>query len=140
MDHGSITKTYFNVEPRLAAAWQLNGSTGLKASYVRNTQNLHLASNSITSSPTDRWVANTNIIRPEISDQVSIGYYKDLAGRKWELTVESYYKTMQHQIDYRDGANIYTNQPIESQLLFGKGRAYGIEFQLQKKLGRFTGW
>jgi outer membrane receptor protein involved in Fe transport len=71
---------------------------------------------------------------------VSIGYYKDLAGRKWELTVESYYKTMQHQIDYRDGANIYTNQPIESQLLFGKGRAYGIEFQLQKKLGRFTGW
>ena len=140
MDHGSVTKTYFNAEPRLAAAWQMNESTGLKASYARNTQHLHLVSNSITSSPTDRWVANTNIIRPEISDQVALGYYKDLPGGEWELTVETYYKTMQHQIDYRDGANIYTNQPIETQLLFGKGRAYGIEFQLQKRAGRFTGW
>jgi hypothetical protein len=137
---GEVVKTYFNVEPRVAASWQLNGSTALKASYVRNTQNLHLVSNSITSNPTDRWVANTNIIRPEISDQVSLGYYKDLAEGRWELTVETYYKTMQHQIDYRDGANIYTNQPIETQLLFGKGRAYGIEWLLKKRVGRFTGW
>lgn len=137
---GELVKTYFNLEPRVAAAWQLNGSTSLKAAYVRNTQNLHLVSNSTTSSPTDRWVANTNIIRPEISDQVSLGYYKDLAGGKWELTVETYYKTMQHQIDYKDGANIYTNEPIETQLLFGKGRAYGIEWLLKKRSGRFTGW
>jgi len=137
---GQVVKTYFNVEPRVAASWQLNGTTSLKASYVRNTQNLHLVSNSTTSSPTDRWVANTNIIRPEISDQVSLGYYKDLAGGRWELTVETYYKTMQHQIDYKDGANIYTNQPIETQLLFGKGRAYGIEWLLKKRVGRFTGW
>jgi hypothetical protein len=137
---GQVVKTYFNVEPRLAAAWQLNGTTSIKASYVRNTQNLHLVSNSITSSPTDRWVANTNIIRPEISDQVALGYYKDLAQGRWELTVETYYKTMQHQIDYRDGANIYTNQPIETQLLFGKGRAYGIEWLLKKRVGRLTGW
>jgi len=140
LDHGKITKTYFNLEPRLAAAWQLNEITSLKASYVRNTQNLHLVSNSTTSSPTDRWVANTDIIRPEISDQVSLGYYKDLAAGRWELTVETYYKTMQHQIDYRDGANIYTNEPIETQLLFGKGRAYGIEWLLKKRVGRFTGW
>lgn len=137
---GDVVKTYFNAEPRVAAAWQLNGSTSLKAAYVRNTQNLHLVSNSTTSSPTDRWVANTNIIRPEISDQVSLGYYKDLAEGKWELTVETYYKTMQHQIDYKNGANIYTNEPIETQLLFGKGRAYGIEWLLKKRAGRFTGW
>jgi hypothetical protein len=140
LQHSKITKTYFNVEPRLAAAWQLNEITSLKASYVRNTQNLHLVSNSTTASPTDRWVANTGIIRPEISDQVSLGYYKDLAAGRWELTLETYYKTMQHQIDYRDGANIYTNEPIETQLLFGKGRAYGIEWLLKKKVGRFTGW
>jgi len=140
LQHSKITKTYFNIEPRLAAAWQLNEITSLKASYVRNTQNLHLVSNSTTSSPTDRWVANTGIIRPEISDQVSLGYYKDLAAGRWELTVETYYKTMQHQIDYRDGANIYTNEPIETQLLFGKGRAYGIEWLLKKRTGRFTGW
>jgi len=137
---GQVVKTYFNAEPRVAAAWQLDETTSIKASYVRNTQNLHLVSNSVTSSPTDRWVANTNIIRPEISDQASLGYYKDLANGRWELTVETYYKTMQHQIDYKDGANVYTNQPIETQLLFGKGRAYGIEWQLKKRVGRLTGW
>ena len=137
---GQVVKTYWNIEPRLAAGYQLNATTALKASYVRNTQNLHLISNSVSSSPTDRWVANTNIIKPEISDQVSIGYYKNLQEGRYELTVETYYKSMQHQIDYRDGANIYTNQPIETQLLYGKGRAYGIEWLLRKRTGRLTGW
>jgi hypothetical protein len=100
-----------------------------------------LISNSTASSPTDKWLASTNIIKPEISDQVSLGYYRDFANDKYELTVETYYKTMQNQIDYRDGANVYINSnAIESQLLFGKGRAYGLEFLLKKKVGRLSGW
>jgi hypothetical protein len=137
---GEIIKTYVNFEPRLAAALQLNGSTSIKASYVRNAQNLHLISNSNSSSPTDRWVASTNIIKPELSDQVSLGYYKNLSNDNYELTVETYYKTLQNQIDYRNGADIYTNKPIETQLLYGKGRAYGAEFLLKKKTGKLTGW
>jgi hypothetical protein len=138
---GAIVKTYYNLEPRLSAAWQFNSSSSIKASYVRNTQNLHLISNSTTSSPTDKWLASTNIIKPEISDQVSLGYYKNLAENKFELTIEAYYKSMQNQIDYRDGANVYSsNNAIESELLFGKGRAYGIEFLLKKRTGRLTGW
>jgi len=137
---GQVVKTYVNPEPRVAAAYQLNTTTALKVSYVRNTQNLHLVSNSTSSSPTDRWVANTNVIKPEISDQVSLGYYKNLAHDQLELTVETYYKSMEHQIDYKNGANVYTNEPIETQLLFGKGRAYGIEWLLKKRTGRFTGW
>ncbi|SMC82087.1 TonB-dependent receptor [Pedobacter nyackensis] len=139
-ESGEIVKTYVNLEPRLAAALQLNSSTSIKASYVRNAQNLHLISNSNASSPTDRWVASTNIIKPELSDQVSLGYYKNLANDNYELTVETYYKTLQNQIDYRNGADIYTNKPIESQLLYGKGRAYGAEFLLKKKNGKLTGW
>ncbi|WEK18776.1 MAG: TonB-dependent receptor [Candidatus Pedobacter colombiensis] len=137
---GEIVKTYVNFEPRVAAALQLNESTSIKASYVRNAQNLHLISNSNSSSPTDRWVASTNIIKPELSDQVSLGYYKNLGNDSYELTVETYYKTLQNQIDYRNGADIYTNKPIETQLLYGKGRAYGAEFLLKKKSGRLTGW
>ncbi|WP_316817774.1 TonB-dependent receptor [Pedobacter nyackensis] len=137
---GEIVKTYVNFEPRIAAALQLNESTALKASYVRNAQNLHLVSNSNASSPTDRWVASTNIIKPELSDQVSLGYYKNLGNDNYELTVETYYKTLQNQIDYRNGADIYTNKPIETQLLYGKGRAYGAEFLLKKKNGKLTGW
>ena len=137
---GQVVKTYVNPEPRIAASYVFDDVSSVKASYVRNTQNLHLISNSTASSPTDKWVANTNVIKPEISDQWSVGYYRNLAAGRYELTVETYYKDMQNQIDYRNGANIFTNQPIETQLLFGIGRAYGIEWLLKKKAGRFTGW
>jgi hypothetical protein len=137
---GQVVKTYVNPEPRIAASFQLNPTSSIKASYVRNTQNLHLISNSTTNSPTDKWVANTNVIKPEIADQWAIGYYKNFNENKYELTVETYYKTMENQIDYRNGANVFTNKPIESQLLFGRGRAYGIEWLLKKRVGKLTGW
>ncbi|RFM27375.1 TonB-dependent receptor [Deminuibacter soli] len=137
---GAIVKTYVYPEPRLALSYQFNSSSSVKASYVRNTQNMHLLSGSSASLPTDKWIVTNNIIKPEISDQFSVGYYRNLKNNMYELTVEAYYKTMQHQIDYRDGADIYSNDAIETQLLFGRGRAYGIEWLLRKKAGRFTGW
>jgi hypothetical protein len=138
---GTFIKTYINPEPRVAASYQLNETSSVKASYVRNVQNLHLISNSTTSSPTDKWVASTNIIKPEISDLFAVGYYKNFLENNYELTLETYYKTMQNQIDYRDGANVFINSDaIETQLLFGKGRAYGIELQFKKKAGKLTGW
>lgn len=138
---GKIVKTYYNLEPRIAASFILNPQSSIKASYVRNVQNLHLVSNSTSSNPTDKWIANTNIIKPEVSDQFSIGYYKDLFNRNAELTIETYYKSMQNQIDYRDGADVFANSDaIESQLLFGKGRAYGIEWLLRKTTEKLTGW
>jgi outer membrane receptor for ferrienterochelin and colicin len=138
---GQIVKTYVNAEPRLALSYVFNNNTSLKASYARNVQNLHLVSNSTSANPTDKWIANTNIIKPELSDQVSLGFYRDLHNKTYELSIEVYYKSMQHQIDYRDGADIFQNSDaIESQLLFGKGRAYGVEWLLKKKLGKLTGW
>jgi CarboxypepD_reg-like domain/TonB-dependent Receptor Plug Domain len=137
---GQFVKTYLNLEPRLAISYVFNPSTSIKASYVRNVQNLHLISNSTAALPTDKWVASTNIIKPEISDQVALGYYKDLANSKYELTIETYYKALQNQIDYRDGANVYNNDAIETQLLFGIGRAYGLEMMVKKQVGKVTGW
>lgn len=139
-ESGKVVKTYWNLEPRVAAGYQFNTSSSVKASYVRNVQNMHLISNSTSATPTDKWISSSNIIQPEISDQFSIGYYKNLAGNKYELTVESYYKSMQNIIDYRDGANVFTNDVIETQLLYGKGRAYGIETMFRKKTGKLTGW
>ena len=136
---GEIYKTYFNAEPRLATRFLLNSTTSIKASYARNTQNLHLISNSTTSRPTDRWVASTNNIKPEIADEISVGFYKNFKSQ-YEFTAETYYKKMQNQIDYRDGADINNPDAVESQLLYGIGRAYGIEFLLKKKTGKFNGW
>ncbi|SEW40560.1 Outer membrane receptor proteins, mostly Fe transport [Chitinophaga sp. YR573] len=138
--NGEVVKSYWNLEPRLAIGYQFNHSSSVKASYVRNTQNMHLISNSTSSTPTDKWVSSTNIIKPEISDQVSVGYYKNLAENRYELTLETYYKSMQNQIDYRDGAEVFTNDAIETQLLYGKGRAYGLECLIRKKTGKLTGW
>ena len=138
---GEVVKTYFNPEPRLAVSYQYNNTSSVKASYVRNVQNLHLISNSTTASPTDKWLASTNIIKPEISDQVALGFYKNLHNNRYELSTEVYYKSMQNQIDYKDGADVFINSDaIETQLLFGIGRAYGIEFLFKKKTGRFSGW
>src|SRR6185437_1111190 len=137
---GQIVKTYVIPEPRLTASYILNDVSSIKMSCSRNSQYLHLISNSLASNPTDKWVASNNIIKPEIADQVSLGYYRSLNNDNYEVSVEGYYKYMQNQIDYRDDADIINNRPIEPQLLFGFGRAYGLEFYAKKKVGKLTGW
>ncbi|MES1250373.1 MAG: TonB-dependent receptor [Chitinophaga rupis] len=137
---GGIVKTYFTPEVRASFSYQLGGASSIKASYAGNTQNMHLLSTSNGGFPTDRWVASNNMIKPERSHQVSVGYYKNLNEDKYEITVETYYKALENQIDYRDGANVVSTGTIETELLYGKGRAYGFEGMLRKKTGRLTGW
>lgn len=137
---GEFVKTYFNPEPRLSASYQLNSSSSLKAAYARNSQYLHLISNSTVSSPTDKWVPSNNNIKPEIADQVSLGYFKNLKNNSYETSAEVYYKSMQNQIDYKNGSDVLFSDQIETQLLNGIGRAYGLEIFLKKKKGKFTGW
>ncbi|MFZ4741538.1 MAG: TonB-dependent receptor [Bacteroidales bacterium] len=132
-------KNYINLEPRFSVNYIFDNSNSLKAAYSRNTQNLHLINNSVTTSPTDKWVMNTNIIKPEIGDQISLGYFRNYKDNTYEMSIETYYKWMQNQIDYRDAAD-ERNRVIETQLLYGKGRAYGIEFLLKKNKGKLTGW
>ncbi|MDX2000795.1 MAG: TonB-dependent receptor [Chitinophagales bacterium] len=136
----AFVKTYANPEPRLNASYLINEHSSIKAGYARNSQYLHLITNSTTGSPTDKWVPTNNIIRPEIADQVSLGYFLNFHKNMFELSIETYYKAMQNQVDYKNGANVNTNDPIEPELLFGRGRAYGIELLLKKKTGKFTGW
>jgi len=137
---GQILKTYVNPEFRAAVSYQLGANTSVKAAYAGNTQNMHLISSGGAGLPTDRWVLSNNMIRPERSHQVSLGFYKNLRDDKYELTVETYYKALLNQIDYRDGANVLSNGTIETELLYGKGRAYGVEWLLRKKTGKLTGW
>ena len=137
---GNIVKTYTNLEPRVSVSFQLNEESSVKVSYNRNTQVLHLLSNSTSANPTDLWIPSSNNVKPEIADQESIGYFRNFKDNRYEFSVEAYYKSMQNQIDYRNGAQLIANENVESQLLFGKGRAYGLELFLKKKVGKFTGW
>jgi len=137
---GQVVSSYFNIEPRFSVSFQVSENNSVKASYTRNVQNLHLLSNSATSNPTDLWIPSSPNVQPEIADQVSLGYYRNFQDNNYEFSTEVYYKTMQNQIDYKNGAELRANANVESQLLFGKGRAYGLELFLKKKTGRFTGW
>lgn len=139
-DKNKIVNTYTNLEPRLSANYIINPSLSLKAAYARNSQYLHLLSNSSAGNPTDKWISSNNIIKPSFGDQVSLGIAKNLNDNMYELSFETYYKHMSNQIDYIDGANIISNEPSETQLLFGMGRAYGAEFLIRKNKGKFTGW
>ena len=137
---GQIAKSYFNLEPRFSASYNLNDSSSLKFSYNRNTQNIHILSNSTSSAPTDLYVMSSNNIKPEIADQLSTGYFRNFDDNIFEFSTEVYYKWLQNQIDYKNGAQLILNPDVESQLVYGVGRAYGIEFFLKKKYGRFNGW
>ncbi len=137
---GEVVKTYYNLEPRLSMGYMLTTNASVKAAYVRNAQYMHQITNSNGSNPLDKWASTSNIIKPQISDQFSLGYYLNLLQNTYEFTTEAYYKEMNNVLDYRNGADLFLNETVEAQLLFGKGRAYGIEFMLKKKTGKLTGW
>ncbi|QHT67681.1 TonB-dependent receptor [Rhodocytophaga rosea] len=137
---GQVTKQYQGVEPRLAVKIGLNPSSSVKLSYNRMRQYIHLISNTTAAAPTDRWKASSRYIKPQIGDQVAVGFFKNFFGNTFETSVEFYYKQIENIIDYKDGASLLLNQTVEADLLAGKGRAYGMELQVKKTIGKLTGW
>src|SRR5690606_2741021 len=136
---GRVVKDFFNLEPRLAIAYQLNQNSSVKASYNRMSQYLHLLSNTSSPTPLDVWTPSGKYIKPQLLDQVAIGYFKDF-NNSYTIEVESFYKIIKNRIDYIDGANLIANNAIEQVILNGKARAYGVELLFRKNKGDFQGW
>ena len=132
--------SYNRLAPRFAMTYVIDEKQSLKAAYVRSYQFLHMISNSTTTSPTDVWLPTSNNIKPAESNQYSLGYFRNFKDNQWEFSSEVYYKNVKNIIDYRTGAATTFNADVESELLYGDGRAYGIEFLLKKRTGKFTGW
>jgi hypothetical protein len=133
---------YGNLEPRLSANININKSSSIKLSYNRIAQYLHLMSNTAASTPLDIWTPSSNNIKPQIADQLALGFFKNFGENQndYETSVELYYKKLQNQIDYIDNSDLFLNEFFEGDLLFGKGRAYGAEFYLKKNTGKLNGW
>jgi hypothetical protein len=131
---------YWNVEPRINATHIINDATSIKLGYNRLSQYIHLLQNSTAGTPVDFWIPTSKNVKPQIADQLSIGYFQNFMGYRYQASVETYYKYMQNQIDYKTGASLVLNENVESELLYGKGQAYGAEFFLEKKEGKLTGW
>ncbi|MBT8376747.1 MAG: TonB-dependent receptor, partial [Bacteroidia bacterium] len=135
-----VISSFSNIEPRFGMAYQLNETSSLKASYNRMSQYLHLLSNTNSPTPLDVWTPSGKYIKPQLLDQVAIGYFKTFKDNLFSLEVESFFKKIKNRIDYIDGANLIANNAIEQVILNGRARAYGLEVLFRKNEGKFQGW
>lgn len=131
---------YGNLEPRLGVAYVLDDNQSIKASYNRMSQYVHLISNTASVSPLDIWAPSDQFLKPQILDQVALGYFRNFNNGKYSLEVETFYKKIKNRADYIDGAELIANKNIEQVMLNGESRAYGLELMAKKNTGRLTGW
>lgn len=131
---------YMGLEPRLSTRYQASSKLALKVSYSRGNQYVHLVSSSGSSLPANYWYPSNSQIKPQVAQQTAIGADLLLAGGRLLLSNEVYYRDMNNQIDFRDGAELFGNSDVINDLVFGKGWAYGNEVFLEKKGGKTTGW
>lgn len=135
-----IGNPFIYPEPRLSVKLSLSSTSSLKASYNRMVQNLHQISNTSSPTPLDIWLPTSKYIKPLIADQAALGYFRNFKDNAFETSAEVYYKKMKNVIDYKDGAELFLNEDLETELLHGRGWSYGLEMMAKKQEGRITGW
>lgn len=138
-----VVESHFDwrgLEPRLALNYTIDPSQSVKLSYNRTRQYIHLISNTTSPTPVDIWRPAGRYIQPSTADQVALGYFRNLFDNKIKISVEAYYKYFSDLVDYKDGADLIFEEFIETELLTGIGRSYGLEIMIEKKSGWFTGW
>jgi hypothetical protein len=131
---------YNNLEPRFSIGYQINENQAVKASYNRMAQYLQLISNTSSPTPLDVWMPSDQFIKPQVADQVALGYFRNFQDGDYSLEAETYYKKIKNRLDYIDGADLIANNAIEQVLLNGRMRSYGVELMLKKNTGKLTGW
>ncbi|MCK8143082.1 TonB-dependent receptor [Flavobacterium sp. I-SCBP12n] len=133
-------QSYDNFEPRFSLSYQLSENQSIKTSYNRMVQYLQLISNTSSPTPLDIWTPSDNFIKPQIADQVALGYFRNFKDGDYSLEVETYYKKVKNRLDYIDGANLIANRAIEQVILNGQLRSYGLELMFKKNEGKLNGW
>ncbi|MBT8278060.1 MAG: TonB-dependent receptor [Bacteroidia bacterium] len=135
-----VIKSFANLEPRFGMSYRIDENSSVKLSYNRMSQYLNLLSNTSSPTPLDVWTPSGKYVKPQLLDQVAIGYFKTFKDNKYSLEIESYYKKIKNRIDYIDGADLIANNAIEQIILNGEARAYGLEVLLKKNDGKLKGW
>ena len=138
--NNEIVTTHTVLEPRASISIQPTELTSIKLGYARTSQNIHALRNQNTSTPFDRYTISSNIIKPEIADQVSAGVFVMTDNQSYDFSLEGYYRKISNVLDYRDGKSFSSEIEIERLILAGEGKSYGAEFCARKNLGRLTGW
>lgn len=134
------TASKIYMEPRLSLQYQLSPNQVLSGSFNRNAQFIHQLSSNTTQMPTDLWLLSNTKIQPQVASQWAIGYFWNSRNFNYQISTEVYYKRFHHQLEYKEGANMQLFHAIEQEVVFGKGRAYGMEWQIKKNIGKLHGW
>ncbi|MBT8239509.1 MAG: TonB-dependent receptor, partial [Croceitalea sp.] len=137
---GEVIKTYGGPEVRVAARYLLGPSLSIKAGFNNAYQFIHTLSNNTTVSPIDTWKLSDLNIEPQQGYQASLGIFKNLNDNQYEISLEGYYKRMDNVLDFKTGADLFLNENVETEVLQGDGKAYGVEFLLKKNRGKLNGW
>ena len=132
--------SYLRVEPRLSAKLAVGPSASLKASYTLMNQFVHSVPSTTASLPTDIWIPSSATTKPQFSEQVALGYFRNFGENRYESSVEVYYKRMRNQVLFKQGTQLLEYASIDNELTFGKGWSYGAEFFLKRNFGRYSGW
>ncbi len=138
--NGELYNNYVGLEPRLGINYTINDNNSLKASYSRTRQYLQLAQNSTAGTPLDIWFSASPNVEPQIADQISLGFFKNLRDHSIETSVETYYKNMKNTIDFRDHAQLLLNPQLEGEIRTGISWSYGIEFLVRLTERKVNGW
>ncbi|MEM9933983.1 MAG: TonB-dependent receptor [Bacteroidota bacterium] len=137
---GELVKSFDGFEPRLSLNYLIDQKQSIKASYNRTRQYIHLISNTTAATPIDVWKPSGTYVDPATVDQFSLGYFRNFQDNTYEASLEVYYKSFEGLVDYINGAQLLFNRTLETELLAGDGRAYGLEVLIRKEKGRLTGW
>lgn len=138
--NNEVINTSTGFEPRIGLRYIFDESLFVKAGFDKNFQYIHLLTNNTTQAPTDTWKLSDINVKPQSGLQYSLGIFKKLDYNDLELSLEGYYKTSKNILDYKVGANILLNENLETELLQGEGKAYGVELLIKKSIGRLNGW
>jgi len=133
---GSVTRKYAGPEFRVSLNFRVSDKNSIKLNYNRTRQYLHLLSNSTTISPTDTWKLSDYYLKPQIGDQVAIGFYEMLFRNNFEASAEVYYKEIRNMVDFKGGTDLIMDENIEKDIVNVKGKAYGLELVLKKTEGK----
>ncbi|WP_408030402.1 TonB-dependent receptor [Tenacibaculum xiamenense] len=141
-DYGNneVFQTYNGLSYRLATRYELSESLSLKASFNKSFQYIHRLNNNTTATPVDTWRLSDTNIKPQEGSQISLGLFKNFNDDQYEMSLEGYYKKYKNLLDYKVGATLLLNDQVETQVIQGNGKSYGIEFLLKKNSGRLNGW
>ncbi|MEM7382645.1 MAG: TonB-dependent receptor, partial [Bacteroidota bacterium] len=139
-DNNEVIETYGGPEVRFSARYLITPDFSVKASVNNMYQYIHTLSNTTTVSPIDTWKLSDSNIKPQTSQQATLGFFKNFNDDMFEVSLEGFYKRSQDVLDFKTGAQLLLNQQIETEVLQGDGRAYGVEFLLRKSRGKLNGW